>query len=107
MKWNKIVDGVLGIRTRVGRMVGADESTEQWRHPSMKIVKKMCQTPPICFLFFSNTIFTGKTVGLSGIRIWIVEVEGKHADHLTTTTALAWKLFAFIFYPRHWVHYQK
>ena len=29
----KSVDGVLGTRTRGGRMVGADESTELWRHP--------------------------------------------------------------------------
>ena len=25
---------MLGIQTRGGRMEGADESTEQWRHPS-------------------------------------------------------------------------
>ena len=29
----KGVDGVLGTRTRGGRMVGTDESTELWRHP--------------------------------------------------------------------------
>ena len=29
----KSIDGVLGIRIRGGRMVGADESTELWRHP--------------------------------------------------------------------------
>ena len=29
----KSVDGVLGTRTRGGGMVGADESTELWRHP--------------------------------------------------------------------------
>ena len=27
------VNGVLGTRTRGGRMVGADEYTELWRHP--------------------------------------------------------------------------
>ena len=27
------IDGVLGTRTQGGRMVGADESTELWRHP--------------------------------------------------------------------------
>ena len=39
------------------------------------------------FLFFSNTIFTEITVGFSGIRTLIIIVEGKHADHLTTSTA--------------------
>ena len=29
----KSVDGMLGSRTRGGRMEGADESTELWRHP--------------------------------------------------------------------------
>ena len=37
------------------------------------------------FLFFSNTNFTEKTVGVSWIRTRIVGVEGEHADHLTTT----------------------
>ena len=31
----KSVDGVLGIRTLDRRMVGADESTEQWRIPDI------------------------------------------------------------------------
>ena len=31
--------------------------------------------------------FYRKIVDLSGIRTWIVGVEGEHADHLTTTTA--------------------
>ena len=30
---NKYIDGVLGTRTWGGRVVGADESTELWRHP--------------------------------------------------------------------------
>ena len=29
----KSVDGVLGTRTLGGSMVGADKSTELWRHP--------------------------------------------------------------------------
>ena len=33
-KLKKSVDGVLGIRTRGRRMVGADETTELWRLPS-------------------------------------------------------------------------
>ena len=34
--------------------------------------------------FRARTNFTEKTLGISGILI--VGVEGKHADHLTTTT---------------------
>ena len=30
---DKSINGVLGTRTRVGRMVGAYKSTELWRHP--------------------------------------------------------------------------
>ena len=30
---DKSIDGVLGSRTRGGRMEGADGSTELWRHP--------------------------------------------------------------------------
>ena len=33
----KSVDGVLGIRTQSRRMVGADETTELWRPPLLKI----------------------------------------------------------------------
>ena len=29
------IDGVLGTRTRGGRMGGADKSTELWRHPNL------------------------------------------------------------------------
>ena len=32
----KSVDGVLGTRTRGGRMVGVDESTELLRHPRLQ-----------------------------------------------------------------------
>ena len=32
--FEKSVDGVLGIRTRGRRMVGADETTELWRPPN-------------------------------------------------------------------------
>ena len=35
---DKSVDGVLGTRTRGGRMDGSDESTEQWRHPVYPII---------------------------------------------------------------------
>ena len=56
----------------------------------VKILLKNGPTRPLfCFfLFFSNTNLE-KTVVLSGIRTWIVRVEGEHADHLTTTTVPA------------------
>ena len=34
-KWNKSLDGLLGIRTRGGSMIGADKSTELWRQPNI------------------------------------------------------------------------
>ena len=33
---DKSIDGMLGTRTRGGRMVGADKSTELWRDPQVK-----------------------------------------------------------------------
>ena len=39
------------------------------------------------FSFFSNIYFTEKTVDICGIRTRIVIVKGKHADHLTSSTA--------------------
>ena len=39
------------------------------------------------FSFFSKTKFTEKTLSFSWIRTWIVGVEGKNTDHLTTTIA--------------------
>ena len=47
----KSVDGVLGICTQGGRMVGAEESTELWRHP------KSCDTLTYVSKFYSLTNF--------------------------------------------------
>ena len=35
---DKSVNGVLGTRTRGGRVVGADEFTELWRHPILQFL---------------------------------------------------------------------
>ena len=53
-------------------------------------LKKVGQPRPLLclFSFFSNTNFTEKTVGFSGIQTWIIGVEGKPTDQLNTTTAL-------------------
>ena len=40
------------------------------------------------FSFFSSTIFTENTAGVSGIWTRIVGIEGEPADQLTTTTAI-------------------
>ena len=45
------------------------------------------------FSVFSNTNFTELTAGVSRIRTWIVRVQGKHADHLTTTTAHVFTIY--------------
>ena len=38
----------------------------------------------LCIFVLFKLKFYIKTVGFSGIRTWIVGVEGEHADHLTT-----------------------
>ena len=38
------------------------------------------------FRSFQKGILQKKTVGFNGFRTWIVGVEGKHTDHLTTTS---------------------
>ena len=50
----------------------------------------MSQPWPLFVYFhpFQTQIIQEKTVGFSGIQTRIVGVEGKHAEHLTTTTAL-------------------
>ena len=42
---------------------------------------------PLFRLFSFFKMYRIKTVDSSGIRTWIVSVEGEHADHLTATTA--------------------
>ena len=44
---DKGVDGVLGTQTHGGRMVGADKSTELWRHTTL---------PTICFVLLKNNL---------------------------------------------------
>ena len=38
---DKSVDGVLETQTRGGRMVGADESTDLWWHPSFNVCERL------------------------------------------------------------------
>ena len=49
---DKSINGVLGTRTRVGRMVGAYKSTELWRHPLVFVgffiyILLFCQQPSV------------------------------------------------------------
>ena len=46
------------------------------------------QSKTFLCIWSEDTIFTEKTIDVSGIRTRIDGSEGKHADHLTTTTAL-------------------
>ena len=48
------------------------------------------------FVLFKLTFYR-KNVGFSGIRTWIIRVEGEHADHLTTTTTRFKTVFVPIF----------
>ena len=57
--------------------------------PNLKLFLKGQLRPP--FAYFRS--FQTQTVGFSGIRAWIVELEGYHADHLTTTSANDLKIF--------------
>ena len=57
--------------------------------------ENMGQTRPLFLVisFFSNTNFTEKLyLDVSGIRTRIIVIEGKYADHLTTTTAREQKI---------------
>ena len=59
---------------------------------------------PASFCLFIFVLFkhklTEKTVSVSGIQTWIVWVKGKHADHLTTTTAHS---YLICYYTNHFV----
>ena len=46
---------MLGTRTRGGRMIGADESTELWRHPNPSS-DESCFSLATYLFFFTNTL---------------------------------------------------
>ena len=48
---DKSIDGVLGSQTQGGRMEGADESTEQWRHCLSMLSRAKS-------MFFSKQVFS-------------------------------------------------
>ena len=50
----KSVDGVLGTRTRGGRMVGADESTELQRHPITYTLRYLSRQFSITYVVISD-----------------------------------------------------
>ena len=52
---DKSIDGVLGTRTLGGRMLGADESTELWRHPKCLFLK-MGHSRPL-FMFYATELW--------------------------------------------------
>ena len=59
------IDGVLGIRTRSRRMVGADDTTELWRQPTSKKLFATAQNVQRFYLTEPNGIklMNGKLIG--------------------------------------------
>ena len=56
----------------------------------------MGQSQPIfVYLNYFQTHIVQKNCGLNGIQTRIVGVEGKHADHLTTTMAIESSFYWF------------
>ena len=66
---DKSIDGVFGTRTRGGRMVGTDESTELWRHPPILI----CYTLELFFLFWTGEAPTAL------VKEWTI--NGQYLQH--------------------------
>ena len=67
--------------------LNADINAGEVKNPSSLFRNGPTPASFCLFSFFSNTNFTEKDEGVSGIRTRIVGVEDKSADHLTTTTA--------------------
>ena len=57
MQIDKSIDGVLGTRTRGGRMEGADESTELLQHPQCRY--RLCEKPKMKRKVAAENIFHG------------------------------------------------
>ena len=62
----------------LGAIFGSNGRFFKWANPGLFFVY---------FRSFQTQFLQKKTVEVCGIRTWIVQVEGKQADHLTTTTA--------------------
>ena len=68
----------------------------------MNMVDKKGHPASFClFSFFSNTNLKEKTVDLSRIWTQSIRVEGKHADHLTTTMAQHRTCYLINFIPAY------
>ena len=65
-----------------------------WRFNYPNFFKKWANPGLFLFIFilFKHKFYR-KTAGINGIQTRIVRVEGEHADHLTTTTALNYPNF--------------
>ena len=65
---DKSIDGVLGTRSRGGRMVGADKSTELWWHPkSLTLWSK--------FLYNMANWFICHAMRCVGLWTWVTAAE--------------------------------
>ena len=78
-----------GCKPSAHKLSGGVRAFGGIRLVSVETFNKMGQTPAFLVYFrsFLTQILQKETVGVCGIRTRIVRVEGKHADHLTTTTA--------------------
>ena len=61
-----------------------------WQNSTLVWLLKMGLPRPLFVHLWSFQILQKKTVGVSGIWTWIVEVVDKHVDHLTTMALLFW-----------------
>ena len=112
VKWNKNKEMEKEERERLvsrkratankqnGKTAASLKSTKiNIKRPELTHLKK-CVIEKCNIRIEKNHKFYGKTVGFSGTQTWIVGVESKHSDHLTTTAAqflyLSFSLILFL-----------
>ena len=104
---DKSIDGVLGTRTPGGRMVGADESTQLWRHPIMEKLVIKWAIPGLLFFIFVFSIqlkanVQCKFLPMTGFELWISVIVSNCSTNWDTTTALE-KLFICLQSLTHYI----
>ena len=70
---------MLGTRTRGGRMEGADESTELWRHPSLTLPLFLFHSYTLSLETFSLTVYLFSTLITSlSLTYYILSLSFTH-----------------------------
>ena len=91
LKWkNNYKHGGLAWAVVVAQLAVWSPLTPEYMgsNPAISNFKKLCQFAfQFIFVLFQHKFYKN-TVGSSGSRTRIIEKEGKHNDHLITTTAL-------------------